>query len=137
MTPQTPMPSRPFRRTESRETPGPLGMLCDVTMAGGTALVGTAFFTTGFPAHQTENYASTWTDIIVEYERTIEDLRRELLHYQSLVTQLLGPIQTMDEYDHPTPVIAVDATSTRVVNSIIQARIPASATFRDFDEEEL
>jgi hypothetical protein len=137
MLPQIPVPPRLLRPSESRETPSPLAILYDVTMAGGTALIGTSFFHTALTVQRTENYETTWTDIILEYERTITDLRRELLHYQSLVTQLLGPIQTAEEYDHPTPVIAVDATSTRVVNSIIQARIPASATFRDFEEGEL
>lgn len=137
MTPQTPMPSRLLRPSGSRETHGPFAMLYDVTMAGGTALIGTTFFTTDISANRMENNAATWTDIILEYERKIADLRRELLHYQNLVTQLLGPIQSTNEYDLATPVIAVDATSTRVVNSIIQARISPSATFRDFEEGEL
>lgn len=137
MSPQTPMSSGPFRPFERGDTPGPFAMLYDVTMAGGTALIGTNLFSTDLPVHRMENYATTWTEIIIEYERKIADLRRELLHYQNLVTQLLGPLRTTDEYDHPTPVIAVDATSARVVNSIIQARIPASATFREFDEGEL
>lgn len=137
MSPQTPMSSGPLRPFEGRDTPGPFAMLYDVTMAGGTALIGTNLFDPDVPAHRPENYAATWAEIIIEYERKIADLRRELLHYQNLVTQLLGPFRSTDEYDHPTPVIAVDATSTRIVNSIIQARIPASATFREFDEEEL
>lgn len=134
MSPQTPMSLRP---SETRDTPGPFAVLYDVTMAGGTALIGTNVFSDDLPAQRMENYAATWTEIIIEYERKIAELRRELFHYQNLVTQLLGPLRTADEYDLPTPVIAVDATSTRVVNSIIQARIPTSATFRDFDEGDL
>ena len=75
MTPQTPIPSRLLHPSESRETPGPLAILYDVTMAGGTALIGTTFFNTALPAQRTENYATTWTDIILEYERTITDLQ--------------------------------------------------------------
>jgi hypothetical protein len=106
-------------------------------MAGGTALTGTSVFRSGSVDQRFEDNATGWVEVIVEYERKIIELRRELIQYKRLVSQLLGPAVFQDEYDQPTAVVLMDAESVRVVNSIVKARVPASAIFRDYDEGEL
>ena len=83
------------------------------------------------------NYASVNFDVILEYERRILELRQELLHYKRLLSKLLPEMGLTEEYVGPEPIIAMDSSSVRVLNSIISARIPPSATFLDFKEEEL
>ena len=76
-------------------------------------------------------------DVIVQYECAILRLRQEVLHYRRLLSQVIPPSETLDEYGQPQPVLPLNAATTRVVNSILAARIPDSAIFRGFDEEEL
>lgn len=76
-------------------------------------------------------------DTIIQYECAILRLRQELVHYKRLLAQALSTPDAADEYGQPLPVIPLDAASIRVVNSIIDACIPNSAVFREFDEEEL
>jgi hypothetical protein len=76
-------------------------------------------------------------DVIVQYECAIQRLRQEVLHYKRLLSQVLTPSETLDEYGQPQPVLPLNAASRRVVNSILAARIPDSATFLGFDQEEL
>lgn len=76
-------------------------------------------------------------DVILEYERTILNLRRELIHYKRLMAQKLPERSTEDEYsDLPNPT-RMDSASINLVNSIFAARIERNATFTDFQEEEL
>jgi len=83
------------------------------------------------------DFVTVRTEVILEYEQTIAQLRKQLLHYRQLVAELLGSREPHEEYGEPSAVVPIDAASIRVINSIAQARIPASATFRDFDEGEL
>jgi hypothetical protein len=115
----------------------PISLFFDTTMAGGTALTGTTVFRSGSVDQRFEDNATGWMEVIVEYERKIIELRRELSHYKKLVSQLLGPGVSQDEYDQPTAVVFMDAISVRVINSIVKARVPDSAIFRDYDEGEL
>lgn len=88
----------------------------------------------------TGEYSSLVTiraDVIVQYECAILRLRQEVLHYRRLLSQVLPPSETLDEYGQPQPVLPLNAASTRVINSILAARIPDSATFLGFDQEEL
>jgi hypothetical protein len=106
------------------------------TTASGTSLIG---YTMGDP-EQTElpsSYIAINFDIILEYEHRIIELRQELLHYKRLLSKLLPEIGLKEDYLGPEPVIPMDASSVRVLNSIVSAHIPPSATFRDFNEEEL
>lgn len=106
----------------------------DVTMSGGTSLlVGSEIDA----SYSTGEYQLLRSEVILEYERTIADLRRQLLHYKRLVAHLVSPRDTESDYTGLRVVQPIDASSVRVVNSIVQARVPESSVFRDFDEEEL
>ena len=107
------------------------------TTASGTSLIAYAM---GGQLEQTDllsHYVSIDFDVILEYERRIIELRQELLHYKRLLSKLLPEIGLKGEYIGPEPIIPLDASSVRILNSIISARIPPSATFVDFTEEEL
>ncbi len=76
-------------------------------------------------------------DVIVQYECAILRLRQEVLHYRRLLSQVMPPSECLDEYGQPQPVMPVNAATTRLINSILAARIPDSATFQGFDQEEM
>ena len=114
----------------------PISVFFDTTMPGGTALI-SGTLSGNLAAKRMNDFVSVRTEVILEYEQTIAELRKQLLHYRRLVSELLGSVEPHEEYEQPTAVIPMDPASIRVINSITQARIPASATFRDFDEGEL
>jgi hypothetical protein len=126
-------PMRSSDRTYSPRAFDPIASYLDTTMAGGTSLL------VGFePAGQhTDDYVLLRSEVILEYEQLISDLRRQLLHYKRLVAHLSGPREAEEEYDSGRVVLPMDAQSIKIVNSIVQARVPDSAIFRDFDEGEL
>ena len=109
----------------------PTEFLLDTTGNVGTTLIGVPQ-----RGQSATEYLLVSGDVIFEYERQIADLRRELSHYRRLLASLLAPAEFAGEFDHQ-PVIPLDPASTHVVNSIIDARIPVDATFRDFEEGEL
>ena len=134
---RTHMPSQTPRVPGARNLVDPFAAFFDATMPGGTSLIGPLVVGNTLPMQTANNYLSTWADVIFEYERTLADLRRELLHYKRLVGHLLGPGEMKEEYQLADAVIPIDDASIRVVNSIVRANVPPSATFRDFNDEEL
>lgn len=75
-------------------------------------------------------------DVIYQYERRIAELQRELLHYRRMVARLFVAGLRSEEYE-PDPILPLDTASTRLINSVIDARIPSEAIFLDFQEGEL
>jgi len=114
----------------------PISVFFDTTMPGGTALISGTLSNSLVTKHRND-FVTVRTEVILEYEQTIAQLRKQLLHYRYLVAELLGSGEPHEEYGEPSAVVPIDPASIRVINSIAQARIPASATFRDFDEGEL
>jgi hypothetical protein len=104
-------------------------------MPGGTALISGTLRGT-LASSRFDDFATVRTEVILEYEQTIAELRKQLLHYKRLVAQLIAPTDPHEDYEQPFAVIPIDPASVRVINSIVQARIPYSVTFRDFDEGE-
>lgn len=103
-------------------------------MSGGTALlVGSEIDS----SYSTGEYQLLRADVIMEYERTIADLRRQLLHYKQLVAHLISQREAEPDYSGAQVVQPIDPSTAMLLNSIVQARVPESAAFRDFDEEEL
>jgi hypothetical protein len=97
-------------------------------------------YVTAADALATGEYSSLVTvraDVIVQYECAILRLRQEVLHYKNLLSQFLQSSEALDEYGQPQLDVPPNAASARVVNSILAARIPDSATFVGFDQEEL
>jgi hypothetical protein len=113
-----------------------MDLFFDVTIGVGTTLVGANPGELSSSYDQTGTYMVVSRDVIYEYESRIAELRREVLYYRRMVARLIPSGSPSDEYE-PHPVIPLDSASTRVINSIIQARIPPEATFRDFEEGEL
>ncbi len=105
------------------------------TMAGGTALLRPELTGFALGTGDTSEYVAVRAEEILEYERTIVDLQRELLHYRRLLARHLQETEMAQEYSEP--VVPLDAASVRVVDSILAARASASATFTDFEEGEL
>ena len=134
------MSSRPptwFKLADRTYSPGnadPIALFLDSTMSGGTSLLAGSEID---QSYSTGEYQLLRADVILEYERTIADLRRQLLHYKRLVAYLISPRESEPDYGGPHVVQPIDASSIRLVNSIVQARVPESSVFRDFDEEEL
>jgi hypothetical protein len=121
-------------RTYSPGNADPIALFLDSTMSGGTALlVGSEID----PSYSTGEYQLLKAEVIMEYERTIADLRRQLLHYKQLVAHLISQREVEPDYSGAQVVQPIDASSAKLLNSIVQARVPESAVFRDFDEEEL
>jgi hypothetical protein len=133
---RSPLPIRLAEATYPASILDPISVFFDTTMPGGTALIsGTLGSNLG--TKRINDFVTVRTEVILEYEQTIAQLRKQLLHYRQLVAELVGSGERHEEYGEPTAVVPVDPASIRVINSIAQARIPASATFRDFDEGEL
>ena len=131
--------SLPFRLAEATYPASvldPISVFFDTTMPGGTALI-SGTLSGHLAAKRMNDFVTVRTEVILEYEQTIAQLRKQLLHYRHLVAELLGSSEPHEEYGEPSAVVPIDPASIRVINSIAQARIPASATFRDFDEGEL
>jgi hypothetical protein len=105
-------------------------------MPGGTALI-SGTLSGNLVTARLNDFVAVRTEVILEYEQTIAELRTQLLHYRRLMSQLLTPFDAREDYEQSSAVMPLNPASIRVVNSIIQARIPSSATFRDFDEGEL
>jgi hypothetical protein len=131
------VPSRAADRTYVLSANDPIALFFDATMVGGTALIGGMSMDTSLVGEQVAEYVMIRAEVILEYERTVTELRQQLLHYKRMVSRYIGSGEFHQEYNEPPPIIPLDATSVRIVNSVIQARIPSSASFRDFDEEEL
>ena len=106
-------------------------------MPGGTALISGAILSGEMTFARPDEFVSLRVEAILEYEQTIAELRSQLLHYKRLVAQLLGPAGGKEDHEQPIPVIPADPASVRVVNSIVRAKVPTSATFREFDDGEL
>jgi hypothetical protein len=105
------------------------------TMGGGTALVRRGAASDRPDLEEHNHYVMVRTSVILEYERAIHELRRELLHYRHLFLQSARTASFEDPYE---PILAsVDAASARVLNSVLSAQIPDSAFFADFAEGEL
>lgn len=105
-------------------------------MPGGTALISGGFLQTTLIAGS-DDFLAVKPEIILEYEQTIAELRRQLLHYKRLVANLVPATDTRDEYELASPIAPIGPASVKLINSIVSARIPASATFQDFEEGEL
>jgi len=130
MSPRTPTVSVSSDRTYVPGAIDPIASFMDTTMVGGTALlVGPEIL-----GQRSEEYVLLRSEMIMEYEQVIADLRRQLVHYKRLIAHLTAPRETQDEYDATRGALPMDAQSVKVVNSIVQAEVPQSAIFRDFDE---
>ena len=119
--------------TYSLQAVDPIASFLDTTMAGGTALLVKSDIVGQF----SEEYVLLRSEVILEYEQMISDLRRQLIHYKRLVARLSAPREAADEYEIGHGTLPIDAQSVRVINSIVQAVVPQSAIFRDFDEGEI
>jgi hypothetical protein len=126
-----------FRPTFPRARVDPFELFFDTTMAGGTSLFGDVMIDFVASRERFDDLVAVRAEVLLDYERTISDLRRELLYYKRLIAQMVGPTDIGEDYGQTDTVIPVDAISVRIVNSIVLARVPPSATFRDFDEGEL
>jgi hypothetical protein len=116
------------------------GLFFDATMVGGTALICGSDASASWEyskGPQFDDYVTVRTDVILEYERAITGLRLQLLHYKRIIARLVGAGEARDEYAEVQPVMPIDPASVRMINSILQVRIPTAATFRDFEEGEL
>lgn len=113
----------------------PFRYLLSSTMVGGTSLVSSVLEREGQAIKELGTYVRVSVQVILEYERTILELQQELLHYKRLLAQVLIPAEGLEE--HSGAPVSVDPASVRVINSIISASVPATATFTDFDEGEL
>lgn len=91
-------------------------------MVGGTALLAGPEIT----GQRSEEYVLLRSEMIMEYEQVIADLRRQLLHYKRLVAHLVAPREVQDDYDSTRGVLPMDAQSVKVVNSIVRAGSTAS-----------
>lgn len=107
------------------------------TMAGGTSLVAPGSIIGPQATGEFGDLVTVTTDVILEYERTILELRRELHHYKRLLSRFLPRPEVEEAYVEREAVRPMDAASVRVLNSILTAKIPRSATFLDFEEGEL
>jgi hypothetical protein len=119
-----------------QQTANPFTAVVNTTMAGGTSLIALGVNEYSSVAHgYPSDYVAVRVEEILEYERTILELQRELLHYKRLLAKAAPAVDAVEEY--PMPVVPLDVASTRLINSILSAQVPPSATFTDFEEGEL
>lgn len=107
-----------------------------VTMGGGTSLAYLTPAARAFVSTERPDYVTIRAEVIYQYERTILELRHELLHYKHLLSPQMRHENRIEAYENES-YSALDAASTALVNSILTSRIPPSATFTDFEEGEL
>jgi len=134
-----PSPARgaPPYRTHSPGISDPIGLFLDATMSGGTSLLVGPGIDISYQGSPAEDYLLLKSEVILEYERTIADLRLQLLHYKRLVARLISPHELEPDYTSAPGLRPLDASSARVVSSIVRAHVPESSVFCDFEEEEL
>ena len=126
---QAPNPDAPTNYSDT------LDLRFNMTMAGGTSLAGLSQNYLRQPA--AAEYLLIAADAVFEYERTINELRRRLLWYEAVIAAFRRQSSPSDEYEEFPPVIPMNAPSVRLIDSIVSARVPNSATFTEFDEGEL
>jgi hypothetical protein len=124
-------PSYPVATSDS------MHFLFDTTIEGGTSASQGAVSTAALAGFSASQWITVKADAILQYERAIIELRRELLHYKEMVTALLGSSGDYSEYQGSSVVVPLDKESITLVNSVVRANIPPSATFKDFEEGEL
>lgn len=133
MTIGSPVPSRALQLS-ARD---PFVTFLDPTMAVGTTLVRSQVAYPVVVWQQTGEYVPVSLDVILDYERTILELRCELFHYKSLLSEFLGQSSPNDELEPASPLVRLDTASVELLNSVLAVAVPPSATFTDFEEEEL
>jgi hypothetical protein len=114
----------------------PFTSLFSATMAGGTWLVSSVPMMERGALDELAGYVTVPVDVILQYERTILELRREVLHYKDLLSRSIHP-EPYEELGEPEPNPRANSASTRILNSILEARIPKSAAFAEFEDGEL
>jgi hypothetical protein len=81
------------------------------------------------------DYVLLSIDRIVDYERTILELRQQLIHYRNLLA--VKPKTREPEYMESATLEALNPASTALLNAILEVRIPQSAVFTEYEEGEL
>ncbi len=115
----------------------PFDDLLTQSTGGGTCLLlGTAYCLGEQKQTSTSSYVAVPIDVIFEYERKILELRRALSHYRDLLSELRSEKPCVEEGFMQDPVVPLNASSINLVNSILAARIPPTATFTDFNIED-
>jgi len=123
--------------TSMAQPADPFKEFLNSTMSSGAALFAQMAGTWLPVCVDTGDYVTLRAEVILEYERTILELRTQLLHYKRLVAQVIQGPGLHEEYAESKPVVPVDAASIRIVNSILAARVSPDAAFVDFEEGEL
>lgn len=113
----------------------PTVVILNSTMMGGTSLLEPAIRSGTPTMDDLSEYVAVRLEEILEYERTILELQRELLHYKRLLAKHLPQTEVGEEYSRP--VLPLDPASVRVIDSVLAASVPRSAIFTDFEEGEL
>lgn len=108
---------------------GPYDFYFGSTMVGGTSLVAHQYQPELEMSPDFADYVTAKMELIIEYERTILELQRELLHYKRLVTRWALETGQPDDDAAIQPASRMDLASARIINSIVSARIPPTATF--------
>ncbi len=111
----------------------PFELLLTSTMVGGTSLLAPRSALARLSAGEMPTYVSVQLEVILDYERTILELRRELLHYRRLLAQLQqqGRSEEYLELRQSTP---LNAASIRLLNSIITSPSATQSSYQDFEE---
>ena len=78
-------------------------------------------------------HVSVRYDVILQYQRTILDLQNEILHYRRLLKASLLLQGGGHEYTEIGPIGPLDTASINVLNSVLEAPIPSSAGFFDYE----
>jgi hypothetical protein len=91
-----------------------------------------------YPTGSFERYVMVRSEVILGYERTIQELRRELFHYKLLHAQAQTPtVAARDELRfEPSESTPMNADSVRILNSIIAAT-PHGSAYEDTGQGDL
>jgi len=91
-----------------------------------------------YPTGSFERYVMVRSEVILGYERTIQELRRELIHYKLLhaQSQTLAVAEKADLRFEPSESTPMNADSVRILNSIIAAT-PHGNAYEDAGQGDL
>jgi hypothetical protein len=115
-----------------------VGIALGSTVRAGQLVTCNYAFDWEYPTGSFERYVTVRSEVILGYERTIQELRRELFHYKLLHAQAQTPAvaDTADLLFEASASTPMDAASVRILNSIIGA-VPHGSTYDDTGQGDL
>jgi len=103
--------------------PDPFDNVLNSTIRGGQIISCTYPYDWEWATGGVEKYVTIRSEVILGYELTIQELRRQILHYRLLLakSQVTATVESGDLPFEPQVSTPMDAGSVRIIDSIVAA----------------